>query len=65
MFSKTDTFYPHLLHILDIVKGSNSFIIIPFLLINIFITKLLERTSILCSQYNVLGFFHVVKKNKK
>ena len=46
MFSNSDIIRPYLQHIIIVVKGSDSFFIIPFLLINIFITKLLGKSSI-------------------
>ena len=46
MFWKTYILWTQFAHILNNVKGNHSFYIIPFLLINIFITKLLGKSSI-------------------
>jgi len=41
---EVDIIWTHFLHILDNVNGNHSFTLFPFYLINIFITKLLEKT---------------------
>ena len=43
MFLKKDIIRTQFLHILFLVNGNHSFTLFPFYLINIFITKLLER----------------------
>lgn len=40
---EVDIIWTHFLHILDNVNGNHSFTLFPFYLINIFITKLLEK----------------------
>ena len=41
---EVDIIWTHFLHILDNVNGNHSFTLFPFYLINIFITKLLEKS---------------------
>ena len=43
MFLKKDIIWTQFVHILYLVNGKHSFTLFPFYLINIFITKLLER----------------------
>ena len=42
---EVDIIWTHFLHILDNVNGNHSFTLFPFYLINIFITKLLEKAA--------------------
>ena len=69
MFSNSDIFRPYLQRILVDVKGSDSFFIIPFLLINIFITKLLGKSFVTLLEYRVSELFpfvlsdHVYSRN--
>ena len=44
MFLKKDIIRTQFLHILFLVNGNHSFTLFPFYLINIFITKLLEKS---------------------
>ena len=55
---EVDIIWTHFLHILDNVNGNHSFTLFPFYLINIFITKLLEKTV-------RKGCFFIAKKDMK